>query len=385
MNVESKHRYAAVFRSFGVVLAAIALALSTNLSLAKDVKTLELGSKAPDFKLPGVDGKEYTLASFAEAKLLVVLFTCNHCPTAQAYEQRVIDFCGKYRPLGVELVAISPNSAEAVRLDELGYSDLGDSLDDMKICAKDRGFNFPYLYDGETQKASTEYGVLATPHAYVFDQERVLRYVGRIDDAEVKEPKSHDLINAVDELLAGKPVSTPKTRVFGCSTKWADKIESAEKAVAKWNQEEVDLKVVKPDELKKKLTSKSENYRLVNVWATWCIPCVEELEEFTTLHRMYRNRHFELITVSADELSAMKAAKKVLASKHLSASNFILDADSRDELFEAVDPEWEGAVPYTCLISPEGKVVFRKHDVIDPLELKREIVNRIGRTYADRK
>ena len=385
MSVEPQYQRGAAMRCLRWTAFACALVFVSNSSFAKDVKTLELGAKAPDFKLPGVDGKEYTLASFEEAKLLVVLFTCNHCPTAQAYEQRVIDFYEKYRPQGVELVAISPNSAEAVRLDELGYSDLGDTLEDMKLRAKDQDFKFPYLYDGETQKTSTEYGVMATPHVYVFDQNRVLQYVGRIDDAEVKEPKSHDLINAVEELLAGKSVTTPKTRVFGCSTKWADKIESAEKAVAKWNQEKVELTVVKPEALKKKLTSKSENYRLVNVWATWCIPCVEELEEFTTVHRMYRNRHFELITVSADELSAKKAAEKVLASKHLSSTNFILDAESRDDLFDAVDPNWEGAVPYTCLISPEGKVVFRKHDVIDPLELRREIVKHIGRTYADRK
>src|ERR1700752_930901 len=109
--------------------------------------TLALGSAAPDFKLPGVDGKTYRLKDFADAKVLVVLFTCNHCPTAQAYEGRIIKMHADYKDRGVALVAISPNDPRAVRLDELGYTDLSDSLAEMKIRARDRGLRFPYLYD----------------------------------------------------------------------------------------------------------------------------------------------------------------------------------------------------------------------------------------------
>ena len=140
----------------------------------------------PSFRFPGVDGKTYSLASFDDSQILVVIFTCNHCPTAQAYEERIKDLHQEYKDRGVALVAISPNDPVAVRLDELGYSDLGDSLDDMKIRAKDKEFEFPYLYDGETQKASAAYGVLATPHVYIFDADRKLRYVGRIDDKRSK-------------------------------------------------------------------------------------------------------------------------------------------------------------------------------------------------------
>ena len=155
--------------------------------------------------------------------MLVVIFTCNHCPTAQAYEARVAKLHADYKDKGVAVVAISPNDPAAVRLDELGYTDLGDSFEDMKIRAKDHKFPYPYLYDGETQATANAYGVLATPHVYIFDADRKLRYVGRFDDSEVKTVKSHDTINAVDALLAGKPVPVETTRVFGCSTKWADK------------------------------------------------------------------------------------------------------------------------------------------------------------------
>src|SRR5262249_46899436 len=149
-----------------------------------------------------------------------------------------------YLEKGVTLVAISPNDPLAVRLDELGYTDIGDSFDEMKLHAKRRGYKFPYLYDGETQRVSTAFGVLATPHVFVFDAARKLRYNGRIDDAEIGEPKSDDARNAIDDVLAGRPARVAKTRVFGCSTKWADKRENAKESLAKWDAERVELEEI---------------------------------------------------------------------------------------------------------------------------------------------
>jgi DNA-binding ferritin-like protein (Dps family) len=169
-----------------------------------------------------------------------VIFTCNHCD-AQAYEDRIIKLHADYKDKGVALVAISPNDPLAVRLDELGYTDVSDSFEEMQQRAKDRGFQFPYLYDGETQKTSLAYGVLATPQVFLFDQVRKLRYVGRIDDSDVKTVTSHDARNAIEALLAGKPVPMENTRTFGCSTKWSDKRTDAVKSLAKWDQEEVTL------------------------------------------------------------------------------------------------------------------------------------------------
>ena len=197
---------------------------------AEKIETLAIGAKAPDFALPGVDGKVHRLSDYAGAKILVIVFTTNHCPTAQAYEDRLIKLADDYKDKGVALVAISPNDPKAVRLDELGYSDLNDSFEEMKIRAKHKGFNFPYLYDGETQKVSKAYGPVATPHVFVFDGDRRLRYAGRIDENErnPKEAKSHDTRNAIDALLAGKPVPVETTRTFGCSVKWSDKRDSVE-------------------------------------------------------------------------------------------------------------------------------------------------------------
>src|SRR6516225_1409556 len=152
--------------SLVLVLAVLPAMASSVRGDPPGLKTLGIGATAPDFKLPGVDGKDYSLKDFAGARLLLVIFTCNHCPTAQAYEQRIKDLHADYQSKGVALVAISPNDPKAVRLDELGYTDLGDSFEDMKLRAKDQKFAFPYLYDGAKQEAARAFGVMATPQVF---------------------------------------------------------------------------------------------------------------------------------------------------------------------------------------------------------------------------
>ncbi len=345
---------------------------------------LKIGAKAPDFNLPGVDGKNYSLKDFADAKLLVVLFTCNHCPTAQAYEARIKKLHADYKDKGVALVAISPNDPLAVRLDELGYSEFNDSLEEMKIRAKDQGFAFPYLYDGETQETSRAYGVVATPHVYIFDKERTLRYVGRIDDSEVKEVKSHDARNAIEALLADKPVPVETTKVFGCSTKWADKRDDTKRSLARWDAEAVKIAPIDASAVKALAKNDSKKLRLINVWATWCGPCVAELPELVEINRMYRKRPFEAITISMDDLKKKDQALGMLQKLHVSTTNHIFASDDKDALVAALDPDWPGPIPHTILIAPDGKIIYRHTGQFDPLELKKAIVGYLGRTYADR-
>ena len=116
---------------------------NVNAAFSSDHTTLAIGSKAPDFKLPGVDGKMYSLSSFNNAKILVIVFTCDHCPTAQAYEERLIRLTKDYSSQGVAVVAIMPNNPKSVQLDELGYADVGDSFEEMKITCKKKTFQFP--------------------------------------------------------------------------------------------------------------------------------------------------------------------------------------------------------------------------------------------------
>jgi thiol-disulfide isomerase/thioredoxin len=331
-----------------------------------------------------VDGKDYSLASFGDARLLVVIFTCNHCPTAQAYEARIAQLHADYRDQGVALVAISPNDPLAVRLDELGYTDVGDSFEDMKLRAKERQFAFPYLYDGETQRTSLAYGVLATPQVYVFDQARKLRYVGRIDDSDIKTVTSHDTRNAIDALLAGRSVPAERTRVFGCSTKWSDKREDARKSLEKWDQEKVELADLDEAGLTKLIKNDTNKLLVINVWATYCGPCVTELPELVTMNRMYRRRDFQLVTICMDEPEQREAALRMLRDKHVALTNYISTIPSKDRLADVLDKEWQGPLPHTVIIAPGGKVLHRFGGPITPLEVRRAIVDYLGRTYANR-
>ena len=350
-----------------------------------DHPTLAIGSKAPAFSLKGVDGKTYSLTSFAKYKILVIVFTCNHCPTAQAYEDRIIKLTNDYRPKNVGIVAINPNDPSAIRLDELGYTDMSDTYAEMKLRAAQKKFNFPYLYDGATQSTAKAYGPVATPHVFIFDNERKLRYQGRIDDVEkpTKTPNSFDTRNAIDDLLQNKDVAVKTTKVFGCSIKWAEKENWIVKGREEWAKEPVELETIDEAGIKNLVQNNSGKLRLINIWATWCGPCVVEFPEFVTMNRMYRGRDFEFVSVCLDDLEKKDKALKFLKEKQASNKNYIFNIDNKYTFIETIDPKWQGALPYTMIVEPGGKIVYAQQNIIDPAKIKKLIVDNpiIGRYY----
>ena len=362
-------------RLFLTALCAAVIAASRLTGAEVSFPTLPLGSSAPDFRLPGTDGRTHALKDFAAAKVLVVIFTCNHCPTAQYYEARLKQLVTDYRDKGVAVVAIMPNDPNSVRLDELGWSDLGDSFAEMKLRASEQEFNFPYLYDGETEAASRAYGPAATPHVFVFDAARKLRYVGAMDDSErAQHVTKHHVRDAIDALLAGQEPVVTKTKVVGCSVKWAGKADAAKAYLEKLAAEPVAVAPADANVLKALRKNDSGKFRLVTFWATWCAPCVAEFPEFVTLNRMYRHRDFELITVSLNRPDEDKAVLEFLKKQEAACRNLIFASAEREKLINAFDPDWEGAVPYTVLLSPEGQIIHRELGSIDPLAFKRAIV-----------
>jgi len=354
-----------------------------SLTAADPIPTLAIGAKAPDFDLPGVDGKNHTLAEYAPAKALVIIFTCNHCPTAQAYEDRIQAIVNDYQPKGVTLIAINPNNNRGLRLDELGYSDLADSLPEMKLRAAHKKYTYPYLDDGETQAVSRTYGPRVTPHAFVFDQQRVLKYEGRIDDSErLSLVKNNDLRLALDALLAGQEIANPKTKAGGCTTKWLGKEDAVKEWNAKVAAEPVTLELADAAALTALKANASDKLRLMTVWNTTCAPCIHELPEFVTINRMYRKRDFELVTISTNFPDEKTAALKVLTENQVAMKNLIFADTDKYKMMEAFDPAWEGETPYTLLIAPGGKVINRWVGTIEPLEVKRAIVDQLGRVYG---
>jgi thiol-disulfide isomerase/thioredoxin len=290
-----------------------------------------------------------------------------------------------YRDQGVAFVAINPNHPSSLRLDELGYSDVGDSFDEMKVRAKNAGFNFPYLYDGDTEIASNKYGPVTTPHIFIFDQTRNLRYNGRIDDVEDpnKRPHSQDARNAIEAILHHQPVTVTTTKVFGCSIKWAEKSVWIQKAVINWAKEPVKLDSIGLQGVADLVSNASGKLRFVNVWATWCIPCVQEFPDLVTLNRMYRDRGYEMVSISLDDAPNREKALQFLEKKQSSSPNYIYSGEDKYKFMETLDPGWQGALPYSMLIEPGGKVVYRRQGINHFDSLKRIIFDDpfMGRIY----
>jgi peroxiredoxin len=189
--------------------------------------TLDIGQVAPDFDLPGVDGKRYALGDFDDCRVLVVVFSCNHCPYVVGSEERMVRFALTYAPKDVSLVAINSNETD---------NHPGDSFEHMVRRAQERNFPFPYLRD-ESQAVARAYGALRTPHFFVFGREScetpkpsgcwVLRYTGRMDDnpRQPRMQRTHELRDAVDAVLEGRSPKVEVTNPIGCNVKWKGKPE----------------------------------------------------------------------------------------------------------------------------------------------------------------
>ena len=179
--------------------------------------TLQIGQSAPEFNLPGVDGRNYTLGDFKHAKVLVVFFTCNHCPFVVGSEERIQRLHNEFHPRGVDWVGINSNETD---------NHPTDSLQHMKLRAKEKGIRYPYLRD-DSQDVARAYGALRTPHFYVFDEHRKLRYTGRLDDSprEPGKETTHELRDALEALVGGKEPPVPVTNPIGCNVKWKGREE----------------------------------------------------------------------------------------------------------------------------------------------------------------
>ncbi|HUB27531.1 MAG TPA: redoxin domain-containing protein [Tepidisphaeraceae bacterium] len=365
-----------------------------------DARHLKIGDPAPDFSLKGVDGKTYSLAYFKDAKFLLVAFLSNHCPYSHASETRLIPLASEMSQRGLAVVAINPNSPEAVGIGELGYSKYNDTYDEMKLYAKERGFPFPYLYDGDTQSTAKAYGCLCTPHVFLFDQDRKLRYMGRVDDSRFADPAtvtSPDLRNAVVALMDGKPVPVAVTKPFGCSTKWKENLKQVVQIDQQWDSAPVSLATLDAAGAAGLARNDSDNLRLINVWATWCEPCVQEFPSLVSISRRLANRDFEMITISLDDPADQAKVKQFLQAQHAAtpnrtlrlmraedrkANNYLFTGKDANTLMQALDPSAPGPVPYTLVISPGGKIIYRHAGEVDADELLGKLVDTLGPYYT---
>jgi thiol-disulfide isomerase/thioredoxin len=304
------------------------------------------------------------------------------------------------RDKGLVFVAINPNNPDGLSIDELGYSKYNDSFEDMKKYAAERHFDFPYLYDGETQAVAHAYGCLATPHVFLFDAGHKLRYKGRFDDSQYEDPatvKSSDARDAVEALLAGKEVPVAITKPQGCSTKWMSKSGGIAQKMEKWDKTPVNVEPIDTAGVTALRKNGTGQVRLFNVWATWCGPCVAEFPELVTTARKYGMREFEFITISADnpkDTDKVKAflekhgaglsdrQKKSVVAEGRTTNSYVFNGSSTDDMMQALDPEWPGAIPHTVLVGANGDILWRHNGPVDGEELRAKVLEVMGAYYT---
>jgi thiol-disulfide isomerase/thioredoxin len=338
-------------------------------------RALAVGSPAPDFSLPGTDGAIHTLGEYSKSPVLVLVALCNHCPAAQLYESRVKKLDEDYRNKGVAVVAFNPDNPNAIPLSDLAYTDVGDSLADMKARASLRQFQFPYLYDGEHQALAAKLGIVATPHLFVFDRQRTLQYEGRIDDnASESAVTNRDARNAIDAVLAGQRVAVARTTPVGCPVAWASKSQARQQELARIEAEPVTLEMVGEERLKALRGNGTGKLLMVNFWATWCGPCVTEFPELEATYRMYRGRGFGFVSVSANDPEDKPLVTAFLQKQHASGVNLQFGTPDTFGLQAAFDPLMPAAVPFTVLIAPNGDIVYQELGELNILKLRRAIL-----------
>ncbi|MBK1880833.1 redoxin domain-containing protein [Luteolibacter pohnpeiensis] len=373
------------------LVAAGALTATLPATAQEIPKVLEIGSSAPDFSLKGIDGKTYTLSSFADAKVLCLIFTCNHCPDSVAAAGRIEGVYEDYKDKGVQVVTVNGNNANSLRPDELGYSPYTDSFEEMSLFAKDYGWTFPYLYDGEKQELVSACGGQSTPHVFIFDQDRKLRYTGRMDDAQ-RNPGAVDksyIRDALDAVLAGEEVKEKVTRSFGCSTKWLFKVGDVAKDQKNWESKEVTLEEMDEALAKKIRANATNNIRLVNFWSTTCGPCIIEFPDLVETYRRFQNREVEFISITMDPADKKASAEKFLKGKHAAladanvkslkadgrtSNNYIWTGGNPDKVADAIDPEWTGALPDTVILAPGGEILWRHSGALDIVEMRKALI-----------
>jgi peroxiredoxin len=358
---------------FFFCLLSIAAALNAACA-AGDRPRLARGAAAPEFVLPGTDGRTHSLREYADRQALVVVFTGNSCPASQLYERRISRLVHDYGNRGVAVIAINPNKPSVLQPEDFAYSDAGESLPDMKSRAAHRQLPYDYLSDGETQALAKQFGVVSTPHVFVFDRARTLQYQGRIDDnLNAAAVVSSDARSAIEAVLAGRAPAVERTKVAGCAVKGLGANEPPPVVQAS-AQPQVPLTMAGANELKQLRKNGTGKLLMVNFWATWCAPCAAEFPDLEATYRMYKGRQLEFVTVSVNDPAERGAVMDFLREQRASHDNRLFATSDVYGLQAAFDPQMPAAVPFTLVLAPNGDVVYQELGELTVLKLRRAIL-----------
>ena len=341
-------------------------------------KVLSIGDDAPTFKdLMGIDGKKHSLSDYRDKDVLIISFTCNHCPVAQAYEPRVKALLAKYADKPVAFIAINCSLLPS------------DTLDEMKKRAKEQKLTYDYLHD-PSQDTGRNYGATVTPHMFVLDKKRRVAYMGAFDDSFIESRIEDKYVeDAVAALFAGKEPEVTESRQKGCSIQYERKVGAfharpADDAFALADAKPVELNNLKPGDYAAELKKHRGNVVLVDFWATWCLACRKGFPETVELHKSLSQKGLRVVSISLDEPDADTRAKALsfLTKQKATFPNYISSVGSDEEAMAAFKIS-DGALPHYKIYSRDGKLVrtfgFDFDKPIDHDEIKKTVQDLVGK------
>lgn len=343
-------------RYFLTLIASLFLSFAAFAQPAR----VTVGQAVPDFALKDTQGKLHALKAY-RGKYLVIGFVGTKCPISAAYSERMNGVSNDYKAKDVVFIGVNSNANEPLNL--------------VKEHAAKAKFGFSILKDNGNVVADI-FGASVTPEMYVIDQAGVLRYHGRVDNAsDAARVERQDLRVALDELLAGKPISKPDLKAFGCQIKRVGgKTITMAQPAAKAPVTNDLVKLLKPAEFAKLKADSAGKVLLINFWATWCAPCIAEFPEFVKIDQEFRDKGVRLISISTDEKSDLeKMVIPFLKKQKATFEAFLSDADDPQELIDVVDKNWSGALPATFVFDKKGKLSYTKYGIIDRQELLKEL------------
>ena len=332
------------------------------------------GEKYPSFSLEGTDGKQYHQNQFKDKEFVCIILYSNHCKISQSFEGLIKEISEHLDSENSILLLVSPNNELALLPDELAYSDVGDSLKEMRIRSKDRNFEFPYLYDGVKQTVSNQLSAKSTPHAFLFNKTRNLVYSGRIGDYNDPDNlEKSDLYQTYRSARNHTHINQVITKVHGTAIKTKEDIFIANEVRRRYSEESVKIRPINQQTLKFFLKYNLGKTTLFYLWSAKDKSSRENLLILSEIYKIFRKRGLKLFTINIDK--DFKEIKLQLEKAQLSASNFILPGNEISPLVRYIPNNTTRVTPLTILFSKEKQTLFSKIGYIDSLILKRLILN----------
>lgn len=330
-----------------------------------------------EFSLMGVDYKTYTNKDLNGLNGTLLVFLSNHCKFSQTFQQFLVHSNRKWNNQGIKLIAISPNHEKAILPDEMAFSEVGDSFEEMVLRAKTQNYNFAYIYDGKNQIITKSIETKITPSAYLFDSQGELVYSGRIGDHEMpNDYEKSELHQNIVKLINKEKVEYNRTKIHGTAIKFKKDIRFAENLAKRYAEETIRLNYADERKLNFFIEQETNYPRFFYVWSLENNPDVtrENLIKISTVYKIFRKRGIKVFTVCICKPEDQSKVLEILKQTQLSSLNFYTGGTEVSKLVTLRSQEGKRITPFCRIIQGDNSLAYGKNDLLDIKVLKREFL-----------